>query len=140
MRSTVLCPAPAPRAPADLAYARTCYDHLAGEIAVAIHRQLLDAGRLVEDDGHLTINPSGYELLASMGVDVNAIRSSKRPKARPCLDWTQRRHHLAGAAGKELLIAFSANNWIRTGHHPRSVTITETGRLAIAHHFPLSAS
>lgn len=127
-----------PKAPAALVHARTCYDHLAGEVAVGIYQQLHSAGHIADDDGHLTVSPAGFELFASVGVDVEAIKSSKRPKARSCLDWTQRRHHLAGAAGKELLIAFHTNGWVKNGDQPRSIRITETGRKQLSTAFNLS--
>jgi DNA-binding MarR family transcriptional regulator len=126
-----------PRAPAILAYARTCYDHLAGQLAVELYDRLLATRHLACDDHHLTITRSGFELLATIGADVEAITRSRRPKARPCLDWTQRRHHLAGAAGKVLLDALLANGWARRGRRPRSIEITESGRSALASHFGL---
>ncbi len=126
-----------PKAPAHLAHARTCYDHLAGELAVAIYDRLVDAGHLILDDGHLTIDPSGFELLASVGVDVDAIKATSRVRARPCLDWTQRRHHLAGAAGKEVLTALVNNGWVTPDRRPRSIRITEAGRTAIVDGFGL---
>lgn len=127
-----------PRAPADLAHARTCYDHLAGELAVAIYKQLLISKHLSDDEGELVINASGFDLLAAVGADTEAIKMAKRPKARPCLDWTQRRHHLAGAAGKELLGAFSRNDWVKRGNRPRSIRITEIGRTSITDAFGLT--
>ena len=127
-----------PRAPADLAYARTCYDHLAGELAVTIYEQLLTGRHIEEHGGHLTISPSGFDLLASVGAEIDEIRTAGRATARPCLDWTQRRHHLAGAAGKALLTALISNGWIKPGNRPRNIRITETGRIRIAESFSLS--
>ena len=127
-----------PRAPADLAHARTCYDHLAGQLAVAIYEQLRADRHLVDVDGHLSISRSGYDLLAAVGADTDAIRSAKRVTARPCLDWTQRRHHLAGAAGQALLAACTANGWIQPGNRPRSMRVTEAGRTQIARAFSLA--
>lgn len=127
-----------PKAPADLAYARTCYDHLAGELAVAIYEQLLADQHFRDDGGHVTIGPTGFDLFASIGADLDAIRTATRSTARPCLDWTQRRHHLAGAAGKELLSAFTNNGWIKPGSRPRSIRVTETGRTSIAYTFGLA--
>ena len=126
-----------PKAPADLAHVRTCYDHLAGELAVRIYEQLVADAHLSDEDGQVIITKSGYDLFRSVGADVEAIVTAKRAKARPCLDWTQRRHHLAGAAGKELLKAFMSNNWVRPGNKPRSIRITETGRSGIAKTFEL---
>lgn len=129
-----------PRAPADLVHARTCYDHLAGELAVKIYDQLIANRHLSDHNGQLTINPTGFDLFAALGVDIDAIRSAKRAKARPCLDWTQRRNHLAGAAGKELLAAFTANNWINPGNRPRSVRLSEIGRAKINNVFGLTTN
>jgi len=126
-----------PRAPAELVHARTCYDHLAGELAVAIYDQLVADQHLSSADGHLTINPSGDELLISIGADPDATRDTKRPRARACLDWTQRRHHLAGTAGTALLAAMIDNGWIKRGRTPRSVRITERGRAEIGNAFRL---
>ncbi len=126
-----------PRAPSELTHARTCYDHLAGQLAVAIYEQLRADGHLADDNGDLHISPSGLSLLSAIGADTAAIESARRPKARPCLDWTQRRHHLAGAAGKELLAALTGNGWIRPGRRPRSVQITELGRTEIVNVFGL---
>jgi len=126
-----------PRAPADLAHARTCYDHLAGELAVAIYEQLLANNHLTDVGGHITINPTGFDLFAGIGADVESIRTTKRSAARPCLDWTQRRHHLAGATGKALLTALTANGWIKPGNRPRSIRITTAGRKNIAASFAL---
>lgn len=126
-----------PKVPADLAHARTCYDHLAGELAVAIYQQLIANNHLSINDGQLTINPTGFDVFSAIGADVAAIRSATRIRARPCLDWTQRRHHLAGTAGKELLRALLANKWIKPGNRPRSIRVTETGRTNIIKSFAL---
>ncbi len=120
-----------PIAPAALAHARTCYDHLAGHLAVTIYDRLLADRHIEASEGHLMMNPSGYDLFARVGADVDGIRAARRITARACLDWTQRRHHLAGAAGAALLTAFTSNGWVRRGNRPRSVRITETGRTQI---------
>ena len=126
-----------PKVPADLAHARTCYDHLAGQLAVSIYNSLVAAHHIDDDEGRLTITPDGYDLLGAIGVDVGKIHAAQRAKARPCLDWTQRRHHLAGAAGKELLAAFVANGWVKPGNRPRSIRVTATGRTQITRTFNL---
>lgn len=128
------------KAPAALLYARTCYDHLAGELAVHIHDQLLADGHLHHDDDHhhLGLTPSGAELMAAIGVDVDAARAAKRPTVRGCLDWTQRRHHLAGSVAAGMLDAFLAQQWVTRGVKPRVIQITDTGRVAIRDHFNLA--
>jgi DNA-binding transcriptional ArsR family regulator len=132
-------PTAAPRssAPAALAFARTCYDHLAGELAVRLYDHLIARAHLHEVDDLLALTPSGLELFDSIGVDTQAIRSSKRPTVRRCMDWTERRHHLAGAAGAALLDALLANRWITRGPRPRSVRLTNAGNTAIATIFAL---
>ena len=130
----------ASRSAAVLGYARTCYDHLAGEIAVQIYDRLLIDGHLVTLGGALQLSPSGFELLRSIGTDVDTILSSKRPTARSCLDWTERRHHLAGGAGAGLHDALFKNKWVTRGPQPRSIRITETGRSGIAKHFILGGT
>ncbi len=128
-----------PKAPAHLAHIRTCYDHLAGELAVAIYDGLVESGHLTATPEQLVLEPTGFELLASIGADVDAIRSATRPKARPCLDWTQRRHHLAGEAAKAMLEAFKANDWLKAGAKPRTVRLTEVGRVEVPNAFGLPA-
>jgi DNA-binding transcriptional ArsR family regulator len=117
-----------PRAPSDLQYVRSCYDHLAGHLAVRIYDHLLAKGHLRRSDYHLTITPSGRALLSELGVDLNAVRSASRPLARSCLDWTERRHHLAGAAGAALFQALLTRKWLVRGSRPRSVRITDAGQ------------
>ncbi len=128
-----------PKAPADLTHARTCYDHLAGELAVNIYDQLLADEHLRLDSDRLDVTTSGYQLLDTIGADVGSIKNATRSKARPCLDWTQRRHHLAGAAGMALLDALTANGWAKPGRRPRTIRITETGRAEIPRTLGLTA-
>ncbi len=126
-----------PKAPTELTYARTCYNHLAGELAVALYQELITQGHLVQEEGGVNITGSGLNFFGSIGMDTDMI-STNRVTARPCLDWTQRQHHLAGAAGTELLNALFANDWIQRGQRPRSIRVTETGRSALSKTFHLS--
>lgn len=123
---------PIPRIPASLAYTRTCYDHLAGPLAVAIFERLLGEGHLCEADHPiLEISPTGAALLEGLGVDIAALDRTSRPRARRCLDRTQRRHHLAGALGAHLLDLMLERRWIVRGSHPRSIRVTTAGRSEI---------
>src|SRR5690606_26809988 len=98
-------PAPtlrAARTSAAMAYARTCYDHLAGVLGVAVHDALVAGGALrVGTDGY-ALTPVGEQRLAALGVDLARARAARRAFAFPCLDATQRRPHLAGAVGAGL--------------------------------------
>lgn len=129
-------PTPQPPTASSLSYARTCYDHLAGELAVRIYDQMLRQGHLAEDEHQLRLTASGRALLVGIGVDV-AASTSYRPLARACLDWTQRRRHLAGAAGAGLLEALLNKRWILRQTRPRTVRVTRTGRTSIAEVFAL---
>lgn len=89
--------------PADpgLRAARVCYDHLAGEAGVRLHDTLRARGLLRADGAALT--PAGHRWCGAVGIDVAALAATPRPLCRPCLDWSERRDHLAGALGAALL-------------------------------------
>ncbi|RLP96534.1 helix-turn-helix transcriptional regulator [Micromonospora sp. CV4] len=132
--------APAPPAPtgslrattagAALAYARTCYDHLAGRLGVLMYDALLADGRLDRASG-LTLTPEGWAWAAGLGVPVDVLRTARRPVVRDCLDWTERRPHLAGALGAALCRRFTELGWT-TRATGRAVRLTPTGRSALA--------
>ncbi|MGC0417567.1 ArsR/SmtB family transcription factor [Embleya sp. AB8] len=110
---------------AALARGRTCYDHLAGRLGVAITDALTTRGLLRQDTG-FAITEAGLTWLTDLGADLTA--SGKRPLARPCLDWTERRPHLAGTAGAELCRLFLARGWTERVGTGRAVRATEAGR------------
>lgn len=122
---------PMPRAPADLTYARCCYDHLAGTLAVRLLDGLQSRGAVAGDDHHLEMTASGLTLLGELGVDLDALQGSRRPVTRACLDWTERRHHLAGAAGAALLTVFLARGWMVRGNRPRALRVTRAGKIEL---------
>lgn len=136
--ASVVMPPP-PRAPATLVRARSCYDHLAGEVAVAIFDRLMADKHLADRRHQLVITPAGVGRFASLGVDVAGLARLDRPPARACLDWTERRHHLGGSAGKALFEAFQAKGWLHRGRQPRSVEVTEAGRRALRADFGWTA-
>lgn len=119
---------PTVSAPSDLLHARSCYDHLAGRLGVRIYDFLLDSGHLKRDDDHLSITASGRAVLDELDVDVDAAVRATRPTVRSCLDWTERRHHLAGAAGAALFDALLASRWLVHGARPRSLRVTMAGQ------------
>ena len=119
---------------------RTCYDHLAGRLGVAVTDALrCHEALLFEDppDGvaaggssvALTLGPFADEVLQTLDVDLGAVatKSPRRPELRLCVDWSERRFHLAGALGAALLDACLRNGWV-TRHYGRSVRLTTTGR------------
>jgi DNA-binding transcriptional ArsR family regulator len=133
----------APRAPNvgfDLRFARTCYDHLAGTIATALYDQLQADGTLNVTSGGITLTAAGTHRLQSLGIDTETMRAGRRPLARACLDWTERRHHLAGALGAALLSNFRTRNWLTPRNAPRALRLTTAGREALSSHFDIDVS
>lgn len=126
---------PLVRAPAGLAYARTCYDHLAGELAVRIYDRLRAEGDLEGLDHEVRLSETGSARLAAIGADLDALGSTRRPTVRSCLDWTQRRPHLGGVAGAALLAALMDNGWAVRGPRARSLRMTTRGKRALGDHF-----
>lgn len=129
--------------------ARTCYDHLAGRLGVALMTALLDRGALVGGDGHHDPATTARDRLSAPGADRHyeltddgralldelAVRipSTRRRTVGYCVDWTEQRHHLGGAVGAALLTRFDDLGWLcRPGRHPRAVGITDAGRSAFA--------
>lgn len=139
-------PAPAPVAPHaanvgfDLRFARTCYDHLAGTIATALYDRLRADGTLHVTSQGIALTPTGAQRLQALGIDTETLQAGRRPLARACLDWTERRHHLAGALGAALLDSFRARDWLIPRSAPRALRLTTTGRQALASHFDIDVS
>ncbi|OKI81585.1 ArsR/SmtB family transcription factor [Micromonospora sp. CB01531] len=115
---------------AALAYARTCYDHLAGRLGVLVHDALLDRG-VLDRTGGLALTPAGVAWLAGIGVPVEPLRTGRRPLVRDCLDWTERRPHLAGALGAALCARFLDLGWVVRGTG-RAIRLTPAGGPALA--------
>jgi DNA-binding transcriptional ArsR family regulator len=103
-------------AAAGLAEARTCYDHLAGRRGVELRDRLLETGAvgLVDDRDHV-ITSQGRALLLRLGIDAGSLEASRRVLARSCLDWTQRRPHLAGSLPAALTARFLELGWLSRG-------------------------
>jgi DNA-binding transcriptional ArsR family regulator len=121
-------PLPASRTPQELRFARTCYDHLAGSLAVALHGQLI-----IDHDGHPGLAPGAPAALRQLGLDSEnaTTRSSRRPKLRNCLDWSERRPHLAGVTGAALLTLLLDRGWVVRRATPRAVRLTKAGQEAL---------
>jgi DNA-binding transcriptional ArsR family regulator len=114
--------------PVEMRYARTCYDHMAGELAVRVFDHLLARGWLVDEGGSVETTDSGAAELARLGIDVSAQRSRKRRFACTCLDWSERRAHLGGALGAALLEHWTEHRWVEHAEKPRVLRITPAGR------------
>jgi DNA-binding transcriptional ArsR family regulator len=113
----------------DLQAARTCYDHLAGALGVALFEALLRENVLTAD---LQATRKGSRRLGDLGVDVEEAHERRRAFARRCLDWSERRHHLAGALGAAIAERFFELGWIERTPSSRAVRVTEAGRTGLA--------
>ena len=118
------------RAHSELAAARTCYDHLAGRLATEIFDAMTAKGLLSERDG-LALTAEGRAWFTELGWVPAPGASGRRPLVRACLDWTERRPHLAGAAGAALHDHLLARSWITKGRRHRAVTVTPDGHRAL---------
>ena len=111
-----------------LVYARTCYSHLAGRLGVKIADALQDQGLLVRREPRLfMITSRGREWFAQLGIAVTERQMKDVRFARRCLDWTERRHHVAGQLGSELLTRFRQLRWIAPIRDTRAVRVTLEG-------------
>lgn len=118
---------PGPKEPA-LRQARVCYDHLAGDLGVALLDALVAQDRIAEAaDGALTLTAEGERFVAGLGVDPASFANSRRPVCKACLDWSVRRSHLAGALGAALLERLYALGWARRISGTRVVSFSPEG-------------
>ncbi|MDA8282996.1 MAG: winged helix-turn-helix domain-containing protein [Actinomycetota bacterium] len=116
------------RITAELSFARTCYDHLAGALAVAVTDGLVRCGAIVAADGCYQLGAAGAATFEALGVPLDAVVRARRSFAHPCLDWSERRHHLAGALGAALLGALTERGWVSRRPTSRAVTLHASGR------------
>jgi DNA-binding transcriptional ArsR family regulator len=113
-------------------FARTCYDHLAGTLGVAVLDGLRSSGWMEMRDGNCTLTTTGELGLVQLGVDVDGARRSRRAFARLCLDWTERRHHLAGALGAAMTRTMLDRGWILPVGQGRSLELSQSGQSGLA--------
>ncbi len=125
--------------PADLAMrtARACYDHLAGEYGVLVYDSMLGRALIEESGKRLDLTPAGEKFVAAIGVDLDALRGGRRPLCLSCLDWSERRHHLAGAVGAALLDRFLTMGWARRIRGSRALAFSALGQRALRARFSL---
>jgi DNA-binding transcriptional ArsR family regulator len=108
--------------------ARTCYDHLAGSLGVAVCDGLVAKGWLDPADGGWTVTARGVRSFGELGVSVEELRAGRRPLTRVCVDWSERRPHVAGALGAAVATRFFERRWIERRSGVRAVAVTEKGR------------
>jgi DNA-binding transcriptional ArsR family regulator len=110
-------------------FARTCYDHLAGMVGVALTERMLERGLLLRAEHTYRVGEEGVAWLEREGFDVHQILHCRRPPARACLDWSERRDHLAGAFGAAMTDWLFQRGWIARIASSRAVRLTEAGQV-----------
>jgi DNA-binding transcriptional ArsR family regulator len=132
--------APSPRAPQNaqenerlktVRYARTCYDHMAGQVAVAIARALEGREFLVRSGRDYQVTESGKEWFRKLGIDTDSLCTSRRVFALQCLDWSERQYHVSGALGAALLERMFNLRYIARARIPRCIRVTLEGKRAL---------
>ncbi|MNF41794.1 Cadmium resistance transcriptional regulatory protein CadC [compost metagenome] len=127
-----------PRTPDRLQFARTCYDHMAGTLAVLLHDRMFEAGwLLVTDQQAYRLSDSGEALFEGLGAEVKDLSTLRRRFACPCLDWSMRRPHLGGSLGAALLTIAIKRKWLTQDLDSRALALTATGRKEISRRFAI---
>jgi DNA-binding transcriptional ArsR family regulator len=118
--------------------ARTCYDHLAGELGVALTDSLERQHLIETGDGSFALTAAGERRLEGLGIGVGPLRQERRAFTRPCLDWTERRPHLAGAVGAAIAEHALAEQWVTRVPGTRALRVTDVGRRGFLEQFALN--
>lgn len=114
-----------------LRLARTCYDHLAGKLGVEMSEAMLQKGFLTLAHQQYEVTTLGLCWFNDLEIDVTALHRQKRCFARPCLDWSERRPHLAGALGAAILQIMLEKDWVRKVKNSRALLCTAKGQKAL---------
>jgi DNA-binding transcriptional ArsR family regulator/predicted transcriptional regulator len=112
-------------------YCRTCYDHLAGYVGVTITEAMVKQGFLIKSENIYLVTKKGWDWFLQFGISENIFKKSKRPLTRKCLDWSERRPHLAGHLGAIFLEKMLEKNWLKKVKFSREIVITSKGSQSI---------
>jgi DNA-binding transcriptional ArsR family regulator len=123
----------------ELRFARTCYDHLAGVLSIALRNELLKRDVLRRRGDTFLLTPVGERFLRTLDIDAAPLRQMRRSFARKCLDWTERHHHIGGAVGAALFGCFRNKKWLAPLRGTRAVRLTLEGERAFERVFDINA-
>ena len=112
----------------DIKHCRTCYDHLAGKVGVALTDSLLQQQLLIDTSGGFEISPEGEKWFTEFGIPLTVLKQQKRSFLRPCLDWSERRPHIAGSLATALLDKMLHEDWLRKTTDSRALIVTAKGK------------
>lgn len=122
---------------AALRKARSCYNHLAGEMGTRLFRSLVQQGYLAHNGDDMELTGEGKAFVESFGIDGQALRRSGGPLCKECLDWSERKSHLAGRLGRAFLQRFGDLGWAQRDPESRAVLFTQKGEAAFHARFPV---
>lgn len=121
----------------ELRQARVCYNHLAGEMGTRMYDSLLARGYVRQCNEVLELTESGRDFVTGLGIDLEALPASRAPLCRDCLDWSERRSHLAGRLGRAMLSHMEEAGWARRVDGTRIVRFNRAGQAAFGDAFPV---
>jgi len=121
----------------DIKYCRTCYDHLAGKLGVLITDSLVQQKIIVENKNNFEVHKKGQKWFSNLGIDIDNLKQQRRLFVKPCLDWSERRHHIAGSLAASLLDKMLSSDWIRRTKNSRAVIITGKGQKKLYEYFKI---
>ncbi len=121
----------------DLRQARVCYNHLAGTLGIQLYDSLAARGLVREGADGLALTEAGAAFATGFGIDLAALRRKRAPLCRACLDWSERKSHLAGSLGRALLARIAARGWATRPAGGRALHFTRAGRAAFQDQFPI---
>jgi len=122
-----------------LAFARTCYDHLAGKLSVELVTSLIEKNVIILCENDYQVTDFGKNWFEELGIEIDALRTKRRSFAHKCMDWTERKHHIAGALGAAILEHFLKNDWIRRKQNTREIVLTALGEMKLVNVFNITA-
>lgn len=117
--------------------ARTCYDHLAGKLGVQLTDSLVNAGYLQLEEKEFLITAKGAQFFTDFGLDLDDLKRKRRSFSHACLDWSERRYHLAGALGQGILTHLLSLGWVTRVPSIRAIKVTEKGKAGFKDVFQL---
>jgi DNA-binding transcriptional ArsR family regulator len=123
-----------------IAYCRHCYDHLAGKVGVLITESLVRQKFITHRGTQFDVTAAGVEWFKQLNIDCAELQTQRRSFSRACLDWTERKHHLAGSLGAALLTTMLRSHWLRPVPHSRVMIVTGKGQKAMKELFKMEIS
>jgi len=135
-----LPPPASSRCEPELRQARSCYHHMAGHLAVVVTRAFVDHAWLAEDGLTYHLTSKGESGFSKLGIDLPRLQRSSEILARPCLDWSERRNHLAGSLGRAVFDCFLEQQWVRRVASSRVIQLTDLGRKELPQHLGLKST